>query len=154
MPKQWGSLQLWGRATALFLQMEDHKGTVHLCASCSAFLWQRAFLHSLGTCTAIPSTASVSLSPKQGDTLDALGAGAELSQNRFLDILSDFLFLKQENNIYLCLCLERSGWVCSTASGRASNVLLRVWKGWLPRGLLLMTLAAVADLTHEPCSPG
>lgn len=130
----WWSL-LRGQAAALFLQMEDPRGSVHpALPSLSWYLLghARASLHSLGTCTARPSATSVSLSPKQGDTLDALGAGVGLSRHRSLDILSDFLFLKQENNISLCLCRERSGWVCSTASGRASNVLCRVWKGWLP----------------------
>lgn len=54
----------------------------------------------------------------------------------FLISYQTFLFLKYENNISLCLCRERSGWVCSPASGRASSVLRRVWKGWLPPALL------------------
>lgn len=127
-------------------------------ASHSAFTptaapWQRASSRSLGTCTATHRATSVPLSPNWGNVLDPPGAGAGLSRHHFLDILSDFLFFKYENNISLCLCRERSGWVCSPASGRASNVLCRVWKGWLPPALLLMTLAAAADLARGPYSP-
>lgn len=84
---------------------------------------------------ALPHTVQhLHLCPQSRETCCVLpppGAGAGPSQHRFLDILSDFLFLKYENNISLCLSRERSGWVCSPASGRASNVLCRVWKGWL-----------------------
>lgn len=139
-----------GQGTALFLQEEHPRGPMHptlppisqqLPGREHPFIPGHLPCHThCNICVPVPK-------------LDPPGAGAGPSRHRFLDILSDFLFLKYENNISLCLCRERSGWVCSSASGRASNVLCRVWKGWLPPALPLMTLAAAADLAHGPRSP-
>lgn len=66
-----------------------------------------------------------------------------------------FSFSKWENNISLCLCRELSGWVCSPVSGRASNVLCRVWKGWLPphRGPAVDDIGSCGTLGLQAITP-
>lgn len=91
-----------------------------------------------------------SLQPHSTSSEQALGGDVFWVSYHFF-----FSFSKWENNISLCLCRELSGWVCSPVSGRASNVLCRVWKGWLPphRGPAVDDIGSCGTLGLQAITP-